>query len=772
MKTLRVYIITRILLTIPMLFILVTLVFFIVRIMPGDPVEAMLRPGVPEEYKDQIKHNLGLDKPLFLNFRGSTGEVKPDQLFLQANPGPEGAKVLLVEQGLAMEISRRENEDEEPALERTGDWLQVVIPENWVGWVSPDQMDWMRQVNTEMTVVEEGVQPGTETWTSFSPPDAPTGTEINAIWGEQSGLLWYGTEGGVTRLSESVGWEHFEETSGNQIWAVWSGRPADLWFGTVGQGVLRYRSNQWESFTAADGLPSDRILSVWGKGSKPVWVGTDQGAAIYDGEVWTAVTPAEGLAGWEARAIWGDGSSTFWFGTEAGLSRYDGDAWTTFTTADGLPSDSVLALWGDGEGTLWVGTEGGLSRFDGETWTTYTTDDGLVSHRINVIYGDSTGTLWIGTQDGASAFDGGTNWVSYTAASGLASDDVRAVWEDTTGTLWVGTAGGLNRFDSRPWIKLSVPEGGMVGWAPADQFEIKYRPFDSQYFNYLFALLRGDLGESMAPTRGRPVIEDLKLKFPATLELAIAALTVTVLIGVPLGAIAAHKRRSPTDYTARIFSIVIWAVPVFWLGLMFQLYLGVYLGEWYETSRIGQEILYPILGDLLPLPISGRIGTEMAPDRITGLYILDSILTLDGESLVSALRYLFLPALTLGLYLSGVFVRLTRSNMLDTLPQDFITAARARGIRERSVVYGHALKNAFIPILTMMGLQFAALLAGAVLTETTFSWPGMGLFMWERIGYRDFNSIQGSVVFFAVLVAAVSLLVDIIYAWIDPRIRY
>jgi peptide/nickel transport system permease protein len=127
---------------------------------------------------------------------------------------------------------------------------------------------------------------------------------------------------------------------------------------------------------------------------------------------------------------------------------------------------------------------------------------------------------------------------------------------------------------------------------------------------------------------------------------------------------------------------------------------------------------------------------------------------------------------TLGLYLSGVFVRLTRSNMLDTLQEDYITAARARGIKERAVVYGHALKNAFIPILTMMGLQFAALLAGAVLTETTFSWPGMGLFMWERIGYRDFNSIQGSVVIFALLVAAVSLIVDVVYAWIDPRIRY
>jgi peptide/nickel transport system permease protein len=205
---------------------------------------------------------------------------------------------------------------------------------------------------------------------------------------------------------------------------------------------------------------------------------------------------------------------------------------------------------------------------------------------------------------------------------------------------------------------------------------------------------------------------------------------------------------------------------------MFQLVFGVYLGEWYETSSFAQQVLRPIFGNFLPLPISGRIGTELTPRTITGLFVLDSLLTGNWVAFKSALRYLVLPSVTLGLYLSGVFVRLTRSNMLDTLKEDYITAARARGIKERVVVYGHALKNAFIPVLTMMGLQFAALLAGAVLTETTFSWPGMGLFMWERIGYRDFNSIQGSVVFFAVLVAVVSLIVDIIYAWIDPRIRY
>ncbi len=142
------------------------------------------------------------------------------------------------------------------------------------------------------------------------------------------------------------------------------------------------------------------------------------------------------------------------------------------------------------------------------------------------------------------------------------------------------------------------------------------------------------------------------------------------------------------------------------------------------------------------------------------------------RSLVDALRHLVLPSLTLGLYLSGIFTRLTRANMLDVLQQDFIAAARARGIPESIVVYRHALLNAFIPILTMFGMQFALMLAGAVLTETTFNWPGMGLFLVDRIIDRDFPAIQGTVVFFALLVATVSLIVDIIYARIDPRVRY
>ncbi len=762
MKTLRAYIVARVLLTLPMLFVLVTLVFFVVRIMPGDPVEAMLRPGVPQEYKEQIRHSLGLDLPLFLNFRGSSGRVKPDTLFLLTSPG--GSKSILVEKDTVLAISQRRKDPEQ------GDWVKVALPPRWVGWAAPDHVYWMRQVNTPVTVLEEGRIPGTETWLAVTAPDGPVGTEVRAIWGEASGLLWFGTDQGITRYS-TQGWDHLTETANQSIQAAWSGRPADLWFATEDSGVLELKSGRWITHTVTEGLPSNRVYAVWGKAAGPVWVGTDRGAARYNGRTWTPVTTADGLAGQQVRAIWGDGKNTFWFGTEAGLSRYDGKTWTTYTTAHGLPSNQVLALWGDGQGTIWVGTDAGLSRFDGANWTTFTPADGLAGLPVNAIWGEPSGAVWVGTGGGLSVWDGQT-WQTYTTADGLTSNDVRSFWRDASGALWVGTAGGLHRFDSRPWLKLSIPEGVLEGWAPADQFAIRYHPFDSQYFNYLWNLVRLDLGVSLAPTRGRPVVRDLKDKFPATLELSIASLLVCVLIGVPAGAFAAQKRRSPADFGARIFSIVIWAVPVFWLGLMFQLYLGVYLGDWYKSSPFAREILYPIFRDFLPLPISGRIATGMAPRTITGLHILDSLLTGNWKALGSSLRYLILPSLTLGLYLSGVFVRLTRTNMLDVLQEDFITAARARGIKERVVVYRHALKNAFIPILTMMGLQFAALLAGAVLTETTFSWPGMGLFMWERIGYRDFNSIQGSVVFFAILVATVSLIVDIIYAWIDPRIRY
>ena len=315
------------------------------------------------------------------------------------------------------------------------------------------------------------------------------------------------------------------------------------------------------------------------------------------------------------------------------------------------------------------------------------------------------------------------------------------------GRLGVGTTVKRMGVDG-DWVEI-VATKQIEGWALASQFDKRVNPFDSQYFVYLWNLLRGDLGTSM--TQRRPVRLEIADRFPATLELAVGGMIITMLIGVPTGAFAAQKRRSPADYGLRIFSIIIYSVPIFWLGLVLQMILGVRLG-W--------------------LPVAGRIGPELAPRQITGLYILDSLLSGNLTSLFSAIKYLIMPSLTLGLYLSGIFTRLTRSNMLDVLRQDYIIAARARGIPERIVVYKHGLKNAFIPILTMMGLQFALLLAGAVLTETTFSWPGLGHMLVRRIYDRDFSTIQGTILVFAFLVAGVSLLVDIIYAYIDPRIRY
>ncbi len=481
MSSLRAYIITRILLTIPMIFILVSLVFLILRIMPGDPIRATMRPGAPKEYVDSIRHAQGLDKPMFFNLRGSSATVLPERLILRAEASADSEVTLLVERGDRFDISDRARNGE-------GEWLRIAVGEDFEGWVSPGQQDWLRRVSAEVSTLEE----------------------------------------------------------------------ADI--------------------------------------------------------------------------------------------------------------------------------------------------------------------------------------------------------------------------EGYHWLRVRIPGGGagqqaiLEGWAPIAQFKVKVNIFDSQYFNYLWSLLRLDLGTSIAPVRGRPVITYLMEKFPATLELSIFSMIITALVGILTGAYAAHKRRSVADYGFRIYSIIIYAVPVFWLGLMLQLLLGVKLGLLPVYGRIGTKLQPETIIQAYDLNVSGFMASAL--DFLSRFYVLDSLVTGNWTSLASTLKHLILPSLTLGLYLSGVFTRLTRANMLGTLQEDYITAARARGIPERVVVYKHALKNAFIPILTMLGLQFALLMAGAVLTETTFSWPGMGRFLTEQIEYRDFPSIQGGVVFFALLVTGVSLLVDIIYAYLDPRIRY
>lgn len=277
------------------------------------------------------------------------------------------------------------------------------------------------------------------------------------------------------------------------------------------------------------------------------------------------------------------------------------------------------------------------------------------------------------------------------------------------------------------------------------------KPIWEQYFIYLSQLARLDFGESMVFKQ--EVLTPILDKLPATLELTFFGLLIALGVGVGLGAWAARHRRSPGDFAARLYGNLVYCIPVFWMGLLLQLLFGVMLG-W--------------------LPISGRVGPRISPSgfEITGLFLVDTLLRGNFAAFVDVALHLILPALTLGITLSGVFLRLTRANMLDALKSDFVLAGRARGLPEGQVVYGHALGNAFVPVLTMLGLQFAVLLAGAILTETTFSWPGMGRLLLERIYLRDYPTIQGIIVFFALFVSFISLIVDVIHALIDPRVKY
>jgi peptide/nickel transport system permease protein len=277
-------------------------------------------------------------------------------------------------------------------------------------------------------------------------------------------------------------------------------------------------------------------------------------------------------------------------------------------------------------------------------------------------------------------------------------------------------------------------------------------PILVQYGNFLKNMVTLNFGNSLTGGH-RPIIDEMSERFPATLELVIPASVLALVLGIFGGALAASRRKAALDYGLRIYSVVIYSLPIFWLGLMLQLLFGVRL-EW--------------------LPISGRIdpvlGTTL--ERTTNIYMIDTLISGNWAALASVLSHLVLPTLTLGLILSGVFVRLTRINVIETLQMDYIYAARARGIQEHVLIYGHALKNALIPVITLIGLQVAILLAGAVLTETVFSWPGMGRYLVERISMRDYTAVQSVITVFALLVALISLAVDIIYSLVDPRVRY
>lgn len=274
-------------------------------------------------------------------------------------------------------------------------------------------------------------------------------------------------------------------------------------------------------------------------------------------------------------------------------------------------------------------------------------------------------------------------------------------------------------------------------------------PLHEQYFRYLGDALTGDFGDPV--TDRRSVLEIIGDTAPATFELAIAGMIIAVTVGILVGALSGRLRDTPFDIGGRIFGIVIYATPLFWLGLLLQLQFAV-TWNWFPTG--------------------GRISAFQAPPDVTGFYVLDSILALDWSALGSALHHLMLPALTLGLVIGGIFVRMVRVNMLQTLRADYVEAARARGIRERSVVFRHAFKNALVPIVTIMGLQFAILLGGAILTETVFNWPGVAAAVVAFIGARDYAAVQGIVTFIAIVIVGISLVIDVMSGLVDPRVRY
>jgi len=274
-------------------------------------------------------------------------------------------------------------------------------------------------------------------------------------------------------------------------------------------------------------------------------------------------------------------------------------------------------------------------------------------------------------------------------------------------------------------------------------------PLYKQYYYYLNDLIHGNLGKSYS--ENRPVTEAIKQYFPATAELTILAMLLAIPVGIITGIISAVRRNQWIDHITRLIAITGVSIPIFWLALMLQ---------------IAFAYKYPIL------PLDSRLGIDvMAPKHITGLYIFDSLVTGNFAALKSSIYHLILPAFTLGYASLGIILRITRSSMLEIVRSDYIRTARAKGLKERTVIYKHALRNALIPTVTVSGLIFAGLLGGAVLTETIFNWPGMGRFAVNAVNNLDFSSVMGFTVIMAIIMVTANLIVDILYSVLDPRIR-
>jgi peptide/nickel transport system permease protein len=275
------------------------------------------------------------------------------------------------------------------------------------------------------------------------------------------------------------------------------------------------------------------------------------------------------------------------------------------------------------------------------------------------------------------------------------------------------------------------------------------RPWYIQYFDYIKALFQGDLGTSLR-TRG-PINEEIWPYLAATAELTLVAMIIAVVIGVNAGIISAWFSNSWFDYAAMVLALVGVSMPIFWLGLM---------GQWLFSIELGW------------LPTTGRENVRDPITSITNFYLLDSLLQGRFDQFSEVFRHIILPSLALATIPMAIIARMTRSSMLEVMKSDYIRTARAKGLPMFWVVYKHSLKNAIIPVLTIIGLQTGLLLGGAILTETIFGWPGIGRYVYDAIGYRDYPVIQSGILIIAAIFVSINLVVDLLYAFVDPRIKY
>lgn len=275
------------------------------------------------------------------------------------------------------------------------------------------------------------------------------------------------------------------------------------------------------------------------------------------------------------------------------------------------------------------------------------------------------------------------------------------------------------------------------------------RPFYMRFGSYVANLFQGDWGDSIR--EGRPVLAILAERFPATFELSLAAMIFSSIVGIAIGIVSAVKQYSFADYAGMVIALIGISMPVFWLGLM---------------------MIYVFALKVPIMPFGGRLGTGVALNPVTGFYVLDAIIGANWHALGNVLWHLIMPAIALGTIPMAMIARMTRSSMLEVLRQDYINTARAKGVRESIVMLKHGFRNALLPTVTVVGLNFGLLLGGAILTETVFAWPGLGSWLLDSINARDYPAVQGGVLFIGAIFIFINLFVDLSYAWINPKVKY